>query len=235
MIKPARFLNVLFPSKCPVCGNKSDSHIHNPICSACWNGIMPFDGYSCNICGRPGVSPHILHCEQCTKERPLFEKILYYGIYDGALREAIHLLKFNGVKRLAAPLALLLNELPLPSTDAIVPVPLSKKNLLNRGFNQTADIAHHLSKKLKIPLMINALKKTRETLPQTDVSGKERLKNLKGAFAADDCVRGFDLLLLDDVVTTGATVSECSRELLKKGAKSVMVIAVARSMPKDAS
>jgi ComF family protein len=232
MLKLNQLLNILFPSKCPVCGSNSDSHIHNPICSACWSAIVPFDGYSCNICGRPAVSPHIAHCEECMKDKPPFEKILYYGIYEGALREAIHLLKFNNIKRLSAPLSSLLMQLPLSSADAVIPVPLCRKNLLNRGFNQTADIAYHLSKKLKISLMLNSLHKMRETLPQTDVSGKERLKNLKGAFAAEDSVRGLNLFLLDDVITTGSTVSECSRELLKKGAKSVTVIAVARSMPK---
>ncbi|MDI6728067.1 MAG: ComF family protein [Thermodesulfovibrionales bacterium] len=167
------------------------------------------------------------------KTKPPFSKVLYYGIYDGALKEAIHLLKFNGVKRLSKPLSLLLSELPIPEADGIIPVPLHHKRLHQREFNQTASMSRHLSKNLKIPLMLNVLRKTKETLPQTDVTGKERLKNVKNAFKVSSIVEGLNLLLVDDVITTGATVRECAKALIKAGAKSVTVVALARSMPKQ--
>ncbi|HAK88266.1 MAG TPA: ComF family protein [Nitrospiraceae bacterium] len=229
----SKLLNLLFPSKCPVCESKSDNYLYNPFCTNCWKGIEKYSGPACGICGRPAISVHTTLCEPCMKARPPFSKALYYGIYEGALKEAIHLLKFNGVKRLSKPLGLLLSELPLPEVDGIVPVPMHHKGLKQREFNQTAAIAARLSKKLRVPLMQNALKKTKETLPQTDVGGEERLKNLKNAFSVSGKISGMDLLLIDDVITTGATVRECAKTLIKSGAKSVAVVALARSMPKQ--
>lgn len=149
------------------------------------------------------------------------------------MKEAIHLLKFNGVKRLSKPLGFMLSELPIPKVDGIIPVPLHHERLHQRGFNQTASISRHLAKNLKIPLMLDVLKKTKKTPPQTDVTGKERLKNIKNVFAASEEIKGLDLLVIDDVITTGATVRECAKTLIKAGAKSVTVVALARSMPKQ--
>lgn len=181
----------------------------------------------------PTVSPQTTTCESCLKTHPPFSKILYYGIYEGTLKEAIHLLKFNGVKRLSKPLSLLLPELSIPEANGIVPVPLNNKRLKQREFNQTASISRHLSRELKIPLMLYVLKKTKNTHPQTDVTGKERLKNLRNAFTASEAINGLGLLLVDDVITTGATVRECAKTLIGAGAKSVTVVALARSMPRQ--
>jgi len=225
------FLNLLFPSQCPVCGSPSDNLRYNPICSACWEGIEKYDGPSCRTCGAPVVSGHATICGSCLKSKPPFAKVLYYGIYAGALREAVHLLKFGGVKRLATPLGDLSAGLCLEKADAVVPVPLSKKGLLRREFNQTADIGRRIASVLRTGFMPNALRKTRETLPQTGVSGRERLTNVRNAFAASGETAGLRVLLVDDVITTGATVRECSGVLLKAGAASVTVVALARSKP----
>jgi ComF family protein len=155
-----------------------------------------------------------------------------YGIYEGVLKEAIHLLKFNKHRRLAKPLALLLADLDLPEADVIVPVPMHIRQLRQREFNQTALIANHLSRITGIPLEIDALKKIKETSAQIDVDRKERLRNLQKAFAASESVQGQRMLLVDDVITTGATVRECARVLAKSGAIEITVIALARSKPK---
>ncbi|GER93367.1 ComF family protein [Dissulfurispira thermophila] len=228
----SKLLNIFFSAKCPICGNESDYHLYNPFCTRCWRGIERYSGPACNICGMPTTSNLSTICELCLKKPPAFSKVLYYGIYDGALKEAIHLLKFNGVKRLSGPLSLMLSELPIPKADGIIPVPLHPNRLYKREFNQTASISRHLSKNLKIPLMIDVLKKIKETPPQTDVSGKERFKNIRNAFKVCREINGMNLLLIDDVITTGATIRECSKVLIKAGAKSVVVIALARSMPR---
>ncbi|MBI3592787.1 MAG: ComF family protein [Nitrospirae bacterium] len=229
----SKVLNLLFPSKCPVCGNKSDSSLYNPLCTACWGVIERYSGPACGICGIPTTSHYTTICESCLKTRPPFSKILYYGIYDGALKESIHLLKFKGIKRLSKPLGLRLSELPVPEADGIIPVPLHQNSLRQREFNQTSAISRHLSKELNILLMPDVLKKDRETPPQTYVDGKGRLKNVKGVFSVSGDIKGLDLLLVDDVITTGATVRECARVLVKAGAKKVTVLALARSMPKQ--
>jgi ComF family protein len=226
------FLNFLFPSTCPVCGNNSDSYGHNPICKSCWKGIERYAGPSCMSCGLPVASAHAAHCESCLKAPPPYSGILYYGIYFGTLRKAIHLLKFKGIKRLSRPIAALLSELPIPEADGIVPVPLHPNKIKEREFNQTALIGRHLSRHSGIRLLYDALKKNKETPPQTDVTGKDRMRNVKNTFTAGKAVNGLRLVLVDDVITTGATVHECSKALTKAGAKSVTVVAVARSVPK---
>jgi len=226
------FLNLLFPSTCPVCGNDSDRHRYNPFCEQCWKGIKRYSGPACLTCGIPVVSAHTTHCESCLKAPPPYSRIICYGIYDGALRKAIHLLKFNGVKRLARPIAMLLSELALPEADAIVPVPLHYGRLREREFNQTALIGRHISRAHGIPLLLDVLRKEKETPAQINVTGKERLKNVKNTFSAGKTVNGLRLLLVDDVITTGATVHECSKVLAKAGANAVTVVALARSLPK---
>lgn len=225
-------LNFIFPSKCPVCSNKPENHAYNPICTACWRSIKRYTGPACSICGLPAVSSAATICEACIKNKPPFAKAVYYGIYEGVLKESIHLLKFKGIKRLSSPLCRLLSDISVPETDGIIPVPMHPKRLKQRGFNQTAVIGHRLSKKIKAPLMPDVLIKVKDTPPQTDITGKERLKNVRNAFAAEKKINGLNLLLVDDVITTGATVRECSQTLLEAGAKSVVVIAIARSMPK---
>lgn len=96
-----------------------------------------------------------------------------------------------------------------------------------------AVMGRHLAGRIKVPLMLDVLKKVHDTLPQTEVTGKERLENVKKAYLASEKAAGLELLLIDDVITTGATVSECVRALMTAGAKEVTVAALARSMPKQ--
>jgi competence protein ComFC len=160
---------------------------------------------------------------------PPFSKIIPYGLYEGVLAEAIHQFKFQGVRRLSKPLGNLLLSLQLPSADMVIPVPLSKKGLIRRGFNQSLLIARVIARHSGIPLNMDALFKTRDTLPQLGLSARDRLTNLKNAFAVRGSLRDLRLLLVDDVITTGATVRECSKMLMKAGAKEVTVFSLARA------
>jgi len=228
----APILNLLFPSRCPICSHPSNEHSHNPICAACWSDIVPYHGPKCSICGMPTKSQYTGTCGDCLHTAPPFSKIMYYGIYEGTLRESIHLLKFGGIKRLAQPLSKLLLSLPASQCDAILPVPLHRNKLREREFNQTALLGKHLSMALKRPLLLHSFQKVRETKLQTEVSGRERYTNLRKAYAASDDVRGKNILLVDDVITTGATVRECAATLKRAGARQVEVIALAHSMPR---
>jgi len=163
------------------------------------------------------------------KSRPLFAKVLTYGIYEGALAEAIHQFKFYGLKRLARPLGSLLLSLDIPQTDGIISVPLSIKSLRDRGFNQSLLLARMIAGEIKVPLLMDILFKKKETQPQIGLSARDRRVNIKNAFEIKGDIEGRRLLLVDDVITTGATVTECSKELLKAGAKEVVVIALARA------
>jgi ComF family protein len=163
---------------------------------------------------------------ECLREPPVFKRVLFYGLYEGALMEAIRLLKFSSIKRLARPLGELLAGLELPEADLIVPVPLEKASLKERGFNQTLLIADALSKRCGVPLGTGVLFKIRKTPPQVGLSREERLKNLRGAFRAND-LKGKKVILIDDVITTGATCTECSRALYRAGAKEVTAVVLA--------
>ena len=163
------------------------------------------------------------------KSRPLFSKAVAYGIYEGVLAEAIHHFKFQGIKRLAKPLGTLLLNLDTPQADGIIAVPLSVKGLRDRGFNQSLLLARMLSRETNVALLMDILFKKKETPPQIGLTSKERLLNLKDSFTVKGSVKDLRLLLVDDVITTGATVSECSKELMRAGAKEVTVIALARA------
>lgn len=177
----------------------------------------------------PFSSEYAEICKKCLQNQPPFSRVINYGLYEGALAEAINQLKFHGVKRFSKPLGRLLLSLELPEVDAILAVPLSIKRLKERGFNQSLLIARVISKGLKVPLLMGTLLKKKETPPQVGLSEKERLSNLKGAFEVRGNIKGLRLLLVDDVMTTGATIAECSRELIKSGAKEVIALTLARS------
>jgi len=113
--------------------------------------------------------------------------------------------------------------------DAAVPVPLSIKGLRERGFNQALLLCRVISKSTKIPMVMDGLVKIRETKPQVGLSAKERADNLKKAFGAKRDFKGLSVLLVDDVMTTGATVNECAKQLLKAGAKDVKAVTLARA------
>jgi ComF family protein len=232
MISPEFILNLFFPSECPICHSQSDTHEHNPICSYCWSKIARYEGPACRVCGLPTVSEFTGICAECLSKTPPFSKISCYGIYEDALKESIHLFKFNGIKRLAKPLSSILTTLVTDNYDAIVPVPLHTSKLKEREFNQTALLGRYLAKSLGTNLLLNALVKTRPTQLQTEISGKERRANLRGAFSAGNNIGGMRLLLVDDVITTGATVRECASTLKRAGANEIRVIALARSMPR---
>lgn len=225
----SKFLNIIYPQRCPSCGSESDVFGHSPICSSCWSKINQYTGPSCRICAVPFSSQYAEVCHNCLKKLPPFSKVVAYGIYEGVLSDAINQLKFYGIKRLSKHLGRLLLNFDFSGMDGIVPVPLSIKRLRERGFNQSLLIARVLSKELKIPLLMDVLIKKKETPPQVSLSAKERLSNLRNAFEVRGDVKGLRLFLVDDVMTTGATVTECSKQLIKAGAKEVVVLTLARS------
>ncbi|MDA8092097.1 MAG: ComF family protein [Nitrospiraceae bacterium] len=225
------FLNGFFPASCPHCGLSSKYPRYSPFCSDCWQElkISAYNGPSCKICGEPFESEHGTVCGECLKDRPAFARVYAYGLFEGVLKEAIHSYKFGAIRRLSAPLSELLLSLELPAVDAVTSVPLSKKRLLERGFNQSMLVGKEIARISGAELLPHALKKVKDTPPQAELNRKERVLNLKGAFACGGEVEGKTVLLIDDVITTGTTARECSKALVKAGAKEVCVAALART------
>lgn len=224
------FLNLILPQICPLC---AEDAADGRFCLKCLSGIRMIKCPICPRCGIPFVSQecedHL--CGRCIKQEPPFGAARSAGVYDGVLLEAIHIFKYNGKTSLAKPLIKIMIDL-FPATDCelIVPVPLHKTRLKERGFNQSLFLAKGLAKTYNLPIDYLNLKRIRATDHQINLKGKERIINVKDAFATEDkaAFKDKNILLIDDVYTTGATVGECSRVLKKAGAKNVDVLTLAR-------
>lgn len=221
--------NILYPARCPLCGNNPDVFTHSPVCGSCWSGIRRYTGPSCRVSALPFTSEHARVCGQCLKKPPPFSRVITYGLYEGIIREAINQFKFHGLRRLSDPLGNLLLGFDLPAVDGVVPVPLTIRRLRERGFNQSLLIARIIAKKIRVPLLMDVLVKKKDTPPQIGLTARERLLNLRNAFAVKGNVKGLRLLLVNDVMTTGATVTECSEQLMKSDAEEVIVLTLARA------
>lgn len=227
-----KFLNILFPETCPICKQPTSDHKTAPVCKECWQSIRPYTGPKCRKCGRPLTSDASTICGDCIQDSPAFESARSFGLYEGALRKAINLLKYHNVIRLSKPLSDILLQVDIPEVDAVLPVPLFKKRLRQREFNQSALIAKYTAEGLGSMLVTDSLVKMRETKPQVGLRSDERRKNMKNAFGVvnGNSVEGRKILLIDDVSTTGATVRECSRVLKKAGAANIHVLTLAHGM-----
>lgn len=184
---------------------------------------------ACVGCDVLGGSPLCSTCEALSEPSASLsidgvERAVAVWRYGGPIAHALHRMKYRGASHVAPPLAEALHEICRPMTfDLVVPIPLAAARLRRRGFNQARELARRLA-----PVDVDALIRTRETMSQVGRRFAERHRNLRGAFSADPMrIRGRSVLLIDDVVTTGATVSEASRTLYAAGARAVMVAAVA--------
>ncbi len=157
------------------------------------------------------------------------------GIYDGALREAIHALKFAGCQALAVPLGSMMADYvvadeQLRTAALVVPIPLHRRRLRERGFNQAEALAAEVAGRLKVSMGSDLLVRRQHTEAQSGLTFEDRRKNVRGAFAATQKIDAITILLVDDVISTGFTVSECARALRRAGAARVVVIAAAMAV-----
>jgi ComF family protein len=170
-------------------------------------------------------------CALCRAGARGFDEAYCFGFYEGPLRDLVHLLKYDGMKPLAQPLGEYLSRaLPLDERfDAIVAMPLHWRRRFERGFNQAALLARQVARRRKIPVL-NVVRRVRATRTQTGLTNAKRRDNVSGAFRArrGRPLEGLRILLVDDVMTTGATADECARALLGAGARRVDVLTLAR-------
>ena len=240
---------VLFPSDCRICGDPLLNISRLPVCPHCIDEMAPVRGRVCSICGERVLSSYaapesdgLIRCPVCRRiDRP-FDRAVAYGSYDGGLRELIHLLKYNAVRPAAAVLGRMLAQsiatLRSEFEQApilVVPVPLYKGKRRQRGFNQTELLARAALKQLKderLQLRADLLLRIRNTHSQIGLTSHQRRENLRGAFAVERApeVTGRDVILVDDVYTTGTTATECARVLGRAGARQVWVATVARTL-----
>lgn len=240
-------LDLLYPPRCLVCGDFGPLY----LCAACVSEFEAVESPICLRCGaeaepRAGPEERVARlCPWCLAGRA-FAFVAARGAhaYTGVVRAAIHRLKYDRRRRLAEPLALTmlstLSRVPFAGRDfVLVPVPLHPSKLRLRGFNQAELLAGTLAEQTGMPLELHAVRRVRATEPQALLKGRHRFANVEDAFeGVPGALAGMDILLIDDVVTTLATANACSMALLKAGAQSIHVLALARGgrgLPGDAA
>jgi competence protein ComFC len=237
----ARVLDLLYPSSCAVC-KVGLSHA-KALCQPCSSDLPRISEPFCECCGEvfPGIINTAFECPNCSDLSFAFEFARPALMRDDRTLDLIHRLKYSREIHLARDLAILAHEAfadprLAPALDGswpLIPVPLHRKRLRKRHFNQAAEIAEPLARQTGTTVL-HALRRIRETETQTLLSRRERMANLKGAFAMTR--KGLDwigkapegAILVDDVLTTGSTVNECARTLKRAGFRRIFVVTVMR-------
>lgn len=215
------FLDLIFPSDiyCICCNAPIDNQPYS-ICEACMTKIKWITQPTCLSCGKLLASHFMTHrCPDCMDTKHAFKQGFSCMVYDDSAKEMIYGLKYHGKSYYAEFFAQLIFEKLKNEPiifDYVIPVPLHRKKEKERGYNQSNLIAKHLSKLLQVPTLSNVLIRTRYTLPQNQLSLYERKNNLKNAFHVTNpkVLLNKQILLIDDVYTSGSTVDACSKELL---------------------
>jgi ComF family protein len=229
-------IDLLLPPACLLCGQQLPP-MTNPLflCRDCLACMPPLGPAHCPCCARPYPSSSANHlCGVCLRQSQFFTTVHAAGLYLGTAREAVHRLKFRDQLALASPLGQLLGQAVTRNGSGfrphrIVPVPLHPRRLRQRGFNQALEIARPLSRRMGVSLDTRLLIRTRPTPPQQELPATARRSNLRNAFDLTAKPAKLRILLVDDVMTTGETVRECSRVLLAGGASEVQVAVFARA------
>jgi ComF family protein len=245
----------LFPASCCACGNPLLRFSRAPVCDSCWNSLNLETRISCARCGenlgqswglaeslnQPNSEPQT--CHQCTKAPPPFRRAVAFGTYRTTLRTLIHSLKYDGMLPLADALGKRMAQTILPLQNdttggLIVPVPLHAAKRSHRQFNHAELLARAAVRELRtlapnwnLVLATNLLQRQRATTSQAGLTPHQRRVNVRGAFSAPypAALQGRNVLLIDDIYTTGATARACTKALLKAGAADVWVATVARA------
>ncbi len=217
-------LALAWPPRCPACAEPSAED--GPFCEVCAGAIDPVPP-GCRRCGLPG--PDAL-CGACQARPPAFDSLAAGGLFGGPLADAVHALKYQGRPALARPLGgWLASRLAVPPGAMVISVPLARKRRRERGYDQASLLADAFARAAGTRRLRRALARIRDTPPQVGRDREARARNVAGAFVAAGAVAGRDIVLVDDVVTTGATVDAAARALKDAGARSIAVVALARA------
>jgi ComF family protein len=235
-------LDLIFPPRCLLCAKFLKIGDVGGLCPGCQKDIYYLQPPFCVCCGEKvaGDQNRRYLCGACLSHPPPFLKARAVIDYDQPISGLLHRLKYSGDTTVLPGFEHIIknaHNLMIPPSDLIVPVPLSPKRLKGRGLNQSILLARLFYPERLCDIRADILKRMRDTPAQASLSGSARRKNLRGAFAVGDkgAIRGKSLCIVDDVYTTGATVSECSKTLLAHGAHEVQVLTLARvatAMPK---
>jgi ComF family protein len=233
-------VRALLSPECAACGGLLEVPLESPVCPGCWRGVAPIGAPACVCCGEPLLAGAAggPRCRRCDARTPAFALARSAGRYDGPLRQIVHAFKFERRRVLARPLAALMRAAGgdvLTGADAVVPVPLHPWRAMRRGFNQADD----LEAELGLPVW-RVLRRVRHGPPQSALPAGHRHDNVRAAFAVRPAalrmrpggrftLRNRAVVLVDDVMTTGATLDACSQALREAGVRRVAALTLART------
>ena len=221
------FVQLLLPQNCLLCDAHSGKSL---ICTACTADLPRFHTPACPICALPSPQGEI--CGQCLKHPPTFDATRAAFIYDFPLDALVKTLKYGGHLAVAEFLAgEMLDAAPTSRPDLLVPMPLHPQRLKERGFNQSLEIARKLSQAWGIPLVTAGIIRTRHNEPQASLPLAKRAANVRGIFTVSGDFKGKSILLVDDIMTSGASLNELAKTLKKAGAVRVECCVAARTLP----
>jgi len=222
-------LDLLFPQRCIGCQREGEI-----FCSACSGAAPHLQPPLCQHCGLP-MADGLSLCHACRTHPLKLDGLRSVFYFEGVIRQSVHHLKYSNLRALAMPLALLMRDyletVPLPG-EILVPVPLHRRRLKERGYNQSALLAHELGRLANLPVLEGSLVRQRDTPPQArTTSAEERRYNVAEAFACADLrLKGKKVILIDDVATTGATLEAAAQALRNAGTSSVWTLTLAREI-----
>jgi len=233
-------LNLAYPQACAICGRSVEQRKFGVACERCWNETKIFTGDEplCWKCGLPAEAQVAreardrVSCRRCDSQS--FTAARAAGLYEGALRESVLLLKRQPhlSTNVAALLTAAARRDPVNTSTRIIPVPLHEERMRSRGFNQASVVAQTLSKLLRLPVdEVSLLRVSSAEKYRAGLDDRGRLETVSGAFQVRHprLVANENILLVDDVFTTGATVSACAETLIQAGARAVFVLTIARA------
>lgn len=231
--------DLLFPTLCLSCGVVLPERGEHPLCTDCFDGIRFITAPLCPVCGIPypvEESPdHV--CGDCLVKKRHIGTARSLGVYESILHDAIHAFKYGGNLTLGEQLGRLMAAHDYPSFrirdySLILPVPLHPRRLRQRGFNQSVILAREISRQHGVDMDFRALRRIVDTESQAGLKKEERRSNIRKAFSitGPERLRGQKILLVDDVYTTGSTLAECAKTLLKGGAEAVGALTLARAV-----
>ena len=233
-------LDLAFPPKCELCGQIDPESTYPFLCKLCHNDFKSIDEAICSICGTPFLTSFASSnaCETCFEDKPFFDESRSAGIYETKLKDAIKLYKYQKKRHFYKPLSkFVLKNLALYlenlNFDSIISVPMSSKRLRTRGFDHAYLLAREIGEYTNTNVDFQNLYKNRETEAQVELAYKDRKPNIKDSFSMKypSKLVGKNVLLVDDVQTSGATLNECAKVLKKEGkAKQVYCVTVARTI-----
>ncbi len=221
--------DLIFPDLCAGCGKKEKT-----FCEDCKRGIEEVDPYrSCPLCGR--FTGRSIICGECLGEKRNYSRGFFLYYYTTPIKNAIYAFKFDGKKRVGRILVQMANERIMGLRnrfDYLLPVPVTERRLKERGFNQAYIIAKEISRIISVPVLSNTVIKLKETKDQYTLDRTERAKNVKGVFALveKDHLKDKNILVVDDLFTTGYTVMEVVKTLRSAQPKDVCIFAIARAL-----